>query len=391
MYPRGPMSTQPVSLRLLSCFPSSALGAEVAALGGRCFTVRHPGAPADGDLIVAVPGPERTRQVLLPRGLGRPLLARAAPGGWLVEGSGETCSPRRWITAGGLAARVRRYQLPKGPAAAQPRLSRSPVVSDGLAPTWLAVRLECPLYTPLTRVRPELRGAPVAVCAGRVRDVSPEARAAGVTAGMALRRALRRCPTLRLVDPPPTSATAEVRALLELEVGEVREERRGLLVRIAAGSVGELFAAAERIALRIWQATGVRVRLAIAADGEIALRFARLLAVDSVAYVPASAAAAWRRQRPRPGSPSMPDVEGIVAAARAAADHEIGAGRLVLEAAGGRVELVCTSTAPAAAQAEAALRARALRLGEVAAVRWVPAVAPAAVAAAAQLSLRLAR
>ena len=182
-----------------------------------------------------------------------------------------------------------------------------------------------------------------------------------------------------------------MRALLELEVGEVREERRGLLVRIAAGSVGELFAAAERIALRIWQATGVRVRLAIAADGEIALRFARLLAVDSVAYVPASAAAAWRRQRPRPGSPSMPDVEGIVAAARAAADHEIGAGRLVLEAAGGRVELVCTSTAPAAAQAEAALRARALRLGEVAAVRWVPAVAPAAVAAAAQLSLRLAR
>ncbi len=380
------MSTLPASLRLLPCFPASTLGAEVAALGGRCFTVRHAGAPADGDLLVAVPGPERARQVLLPRGLGRPLLARVAPGGWMVEGSGETCSPRRWITAGGLAARVRRYQLPSGPAVAQPRLQRFAGAEAGNV-MWLAVRLESPLVAPLTRSRPELRGTPVAVCTSRVRDVSPEARAAGVRAGMSLRLALRRCPTLRLAEPPPVSAHAEVRALLEAEVGDVRQERRGLLVPIAASSVGELFAAAERIALRIWQAAGVRARLAIAADGEIAMRFARLLSADSVAYVPASAEACWRRSRPRPGSAAMPDVEGIVAAARAAAANGTGSGRIVVQGAASRIELVCAADGSAAVQVESAVRSHALRLGEVSSVRWIAdrSTTPA------QVPLRLAR
>lgn len=380
------MSTQPASLRLLPCFPESALGAEVAALGGRCFTVRHAGAAADGDLLVAVPGPERSRQVLLPRGFGRPLLARQAPGGWLVEGSGETCSPRRWITAGGLAARVRRYQLPAGPAAAQPRLSRV-APAEGAPAMWLAVRLEAPLVAPVVLARPELRGTPLAVCTARVRDVSPEARAAGVRPGMSLRLALRRCPGLRFVEPPAVSAHAEVRALLEAEVGNVQQERRGLLVPITAGSVGELFSVAERIALRIWQAAGVKVRLAIASDGQLAMRFARLLASGSVAYVPASADAVWRRSRPRPGSPAMPDVEGIVAAARAVAARATGAGRLVVQGAGARVELPCANEPNAAATVEGALRGQALRLGEVSSLRWEP----NRVAVPAQVPLRLAR
>jgi hypothetical protein len=267
---------------------------------------------------------------------------------------------------------------------AAPRLSRAPT-SEATAALWLAVRVEAPLYTPLTRLRPELRGAPVAVCGRRVRDVSPEARAAGVSAGMCLRRALRRCPNLHLVEAPALSATSVVRALLEQEVGEVREARCGLLVPVTAGSVGELFLTAERVALRIWQAAGVRVRLAIAADGAVALRFARLLAPDSVAYVPASSEAAWRRQRARPGSPAMPDVEGIVAAARAAVARAEGEGRLVVHGEARRVEVPCAGGSAGANHAEATLRARALQLGAVSGVRWVAAAGGSPM----QLPLRL--
>ncbi|GDX78492.1 hypothetical protein LBMAG42_03030 [Deltaproteobacteria bacterium] len=380
-----------VPLRLIPVFPSTSLGEDVLARGGRCFAVRQGGAVADGDVLVAVPAASGGRQVLIPRGLGRPIVARTAPGGWVVEGTGEVCGTRRWCAVGGLAARVRSYVLPRGPAVAVAPLRRPAAPGS----QWLAVRIENPMLVALAGTSPTLRRGPVAVVDKRVREVSPQARAAGVAVGMSLRLAMRKCPGLRVVAPPPASAAEAVRGLLEAEVGEVMAQRGGLAVRVGGSSVGELMAHAEHLALRLWQELGVHVRLTIAAEPEAAMRLTRLLELDQVAFIPAAGAAVWRRRgaRARRGGwagKGLVDVEGIVAMARALVDGG-GAGSAVgtlrLKAAGRELAIRCGKPeVRAASQVETALRARAMELGEVERMEW-RAVAVEVPRAAQQLSL----
>lgn len=368
-----------IPLRLIPVFPPTSLGEEVLARGGRCFAVRQGGAAADGDVLVAVPDASGGRQVLIPRGLGRPIVARSAPGGWVVDGTGEMCGTRRWCAVGGLAARVRSYVLPRGPAMAVAPLRRPAVPGS----QWLAVRLENPMLVALARANPTLRRGPVAVVAARVREVSPQARAAGVAPGMSVRLAMRKCPELRVVSPPAASAVEAVRALLEAEVGEVVVLRGGFAVRVAGASVGELMAHAEHLALRLWQELAVHVRLTIAAEAEAAMRLSRLLDLDQVAFIPAAGAAVWRRRGARArqsgwAGKGLVDVEGIVAMARALVDAGGAVGTLRLTAGGRELAIRCAKPeVRAASQVETALRARAMELGEVERMEWLAAAVDA--------------
>ncbi len=368
-----------IPLRLVPVFPSTSLGVDVLSRGGRCFAVRQGGGAADGDVLVAVPAATGGRQVLIPRGLGRPIVARPAPGGWVVDGTGEMCGTRRWCAVGGLAARVRSFVLPRGPAMAVAPLQRSPNPGS----QWLAVRVENPLLVALARVNPALRRGPVAVVEARVREVSPAARAAGVAPGMSPRLAMRKCPELRMVAPPAASAAEAVRALLEAEVGDVVALRGGLAVRMGGSSVGELMAQAEHLALRLWQELGVRVRLAVAAEGEVAMRLTRLLELDQVAFIPATGAAVWRRRAGRArragwSGKGLVDVEGIIAMARALVDAGGAAGTLRVTAGGRELAIPCAKPeVRAASQVETALRARAMTLGEVERMEWRAAAAEA--------------
>jgi hypothetical protein len=138
--------------------------------------------------------------------------------------------------------------------------------------------------------------------------------------------------------------------------------------------VGELFALADQLVLRLWQEFGVRVRLAIAAESGAAMRLTRLLEPDSVALIPATASGAWRRRgSPRRAGawvgPSLVDIEGIVAKARALVEQVSGPGALRVVAAGRSVDVRCTAGA-SVAQVESALRAHALQLGEVRTMAW---------------------
>lgn len=373
------MSTT-MPLRLVPVFPSTPLGEDVLARGGRCFTVRHPGAACDGDILVAVPELVGSRQVLVPRGLGRPLVARNAANGWVVEGSGEVCGSRRWCAVGGLAARVRSFAFPRGPSTAVAPLRRAAVPGA----LWLAIRVENPALVALSRAQPSLRRGPVAVHTARIVEASPSARAAGVCPGMSLRLARRKCPDLRLVVPSPASVLDEVRALLDAEVGEVTVLRGGVAVRVGGANVADVMAHAERIALRLWQECGVNVRLAIAHEAGAALHITRLLHLDQVAYIPATGAAAWRRrggraQRGDWGGTRLVDVEGIVAMARALVDSGNTAGTLRVNSPGRHVTVACVRPAlGGASEAESALRARALDLGEVESMSFTAAEATAA-------------
>lgn len=359
-----------VPLRLVPCFPASILAEDVAARGGRCFVVRHAGVPADGELMVAIPGVAGVRQVLVPRGLGRPLIGRPAANGWIVEGSGEACSARRWLAVGGLAARVRPVGLPKGPAVAVAPLRRG----GPAAGAWLAVRVVNPALTAWSLADASVRNGAVAVVGPRVIEVSAAARASGVALGMSARLAVRKCPGLRILPPPERNLLEAARVLLEAEVGDTQRQRGALFVRLSATSVAELFAFAEQVALRLWQELGLRARLAVAAEAGAAVRITRLLEADSMALVPATASAAWRRRGgpSRPGigvGPSLVDIEGIVAKARALVERAPGPGALRVDAGGRAIELRLGS-ASAVGQVENALRAQALQLGEVRAMAW---------------------
>ncbi len=392
-------------LRLVPVFPPGRLGAEVLDRGGRCFAVRHAGATLDGDVLVAVPqaaaangGASLARQLIVPRGLGRPLLARATPTGWAVDGSGESCSPRRWVTVGGLAARVRTVRLPLGPAAAVSGMARrepgGSVMREG---PWLAVRPVAPGWAAACRVDASVGRGPVAVlrpvvannvrAARRLASVSPEARALGVVPGMSLRLATRRCPALRAVEAPSIDVVEELRTLLGAEIGDVSRQGRALLVALPAGKAAEHVALAEALVVRAWQAIGLHLRVAVAAERRTAAQVSGLLDADQVAYVPLGAAGAWRRRARRAvrreggavrwEGAELVDVEGVVALARALVERKIAPGSLHVSSSTGRYTVRCPEGKAVGAHVEEALRARGPRLDGAAVLEWRPRAARA--------------
>lgn len=407
-----------VPLRLVAVAPPGRLGAQVLDRGGRCFEVRHAGAALDGDLIVALPRPEPGarpaaspsaggREVIVPQGLGRPLLARptltrSGTPGWAVDGTGEECSPRRWVAVGGLAARVRTVRLALGPAAAVGALGAAPsspeqatgpaplgAASPGGSPEaspgpWLAVRVQAPGWVAACWRDPSLGRGPVAVLgtgrrARRVGSVSPDARARGVVPGMALSLARRRCPDLRAVDHPGHDVVHELGRLLGREVGPVSTVGRALLVQLRPGTAAQHVALAEALVVRAWQSLGTHLRVAVASCPDTAARVAHLLDAQQVAYVPLGAGAAWRRRARRAlrrgsgrvrwsGQPVV-DVEGIVALARAVVDGVNTGGRLHLAGPAGNYVVRCAA-GNVPAQVESALRARGPRLEATTRVEW---------------------
>lgn len=376
-------------IQLAASFPTSRLGVAVSALGGRCFDVRHTGSPADGDVIIAAPDAAGSRSVLVPRGLGKPLLARAASptsgfssslsgtAGWQAEATGEACSPRRWVAVGGLAARIRFVPLPRGPAPAVRPGNRFSAATGPL----LAFRVVSPLWAAACRVDASLAQGPVAVVDQFVRAVSPDAVAAGVATGMSLRLARRRCPHLRLV-PVVTGVdvVGDLAALLDGELGAVSRSGSTLLVRLPDAPVGELLGLAERLIVRVWQALGIRVRAAIAADAQCAAELTRILDPEMLAYIPGTASAVWRRgaalrasaKRRAAVRTAIPDIEGIVTQAKSMLAGIRGPGELRLQTEHGVERVFVLPGHVPSIAVEDALRKRGVRLGGVFSMRWHP-------------------
>ena len=415
-----------IPLRLVPVVPAGRLGTEVLDRGGRCFEVRHPGAGLDGDVLVALPRPTAAhhagaephggRQLIVPRGLGRPLLARptltrSGSPGWVAEGSGEECSPRRWVAVGGLAARVRTVRLTLGPAAAVGSLGGAhAAASPASLPTsndapWMAVRAVSPGWVAACWRDASLGRGPVAVAgtgarAARVSSASPAARAMGVAPGMSLALARRRCPDLRVVEHATHDVVGELARLLGQEVGAVRAAGRALVVQLRPGTAVQQVALAEALVVRAWQALGVHLRVAVASNPECAAHVAGLLDASQVAYVPIGAHAAWRRRARRAmsrggsrvrwsGEPVV-DVEGIVALARAVVDGAAAGGRLELRGPSGRFAVRCGG-GNVVAQVDAALRGRGPRLDATSMLTWRPRLAAGGEQVPLPTGLRLAR
>lgn len=270
-----------IDARLTPFARADALTERVARRGGRCFR-------ADGTLVVTLPddgtASDGALHVLVPRGFGHPLLARAAGAGrpWRAEGSGAPCLPSRWVSAGRVAAYVREASVPSGPARAESRAA--PVLAaDG---PWLCLRWSALALAAARLSDPTLRRGPVAVAGRSVIAASSTARARGVTRGMPTARAVRRCPDLRVVAPVACDALQDALvALLEAEVGAVRGMGRGrVCVRLADTdrAPAAAFARAERVLRRLYQAYGARAAAVVADRPEHAAAFSEALTENHV-------------------------------------------------------------------------------------------------------------
>lgn len=304
----------------------SRAAARATRWGGRCFRVPRRDRVGEEDRVITLPDAMSTEAVLVPRGHGWPLVASRVRDGWRAVPGGEPCGGGRWEDAGGIAAWIRRVELPVGPARA--------VAWEGTAQGdhVLAIRLVNTAWAAVRRSDPSVGNGVVAVGKSVVRGVSPAARSVGVESGMSMRVALRRCPRLRVVPPRQgVSLIQEVVAWLGGAMGPVVQTGGVLLVPWSADpDPGVSLARQERLLRRLWQAFGVEANTAVAASARAASVVVRMLDRGEVAAVPSGAEDAWSG-RParglvagaRQGSwtgPALPDVEGILSTACALLD-----------------------------------------------------------------------
>ena len=120
-------------------------------------------------------------------------------------------------------------------------------------------------------VAPALRDRPVVVAApgadrATVLALSAEARAAGITKGMAVRQARKRCPDLIVRPPNPQLYARASRALDEIlrRYAPVIEPRGYGHAYLDLTGTGRLFGAAVEVASRIQRETRERIRLPLA-------------------------------------------------------------------------------------------------------------------------------
>ena len=123
-------------------------------------------------------------------------------------------------------------------------------------------------------VAPALRDRPVVVAApgadrATVLALSAEARAAGITKGMAVRQARKRCPDLIVRPPNPQLYARASRALDEIlrRYAPVIEPRGYGHAYLDLTGTGRLFGAAVEVASRIQRETRERIRLPLAMGG----------------------------------------------------------------------------------------------------------------------------
>lgn len=263
--PRALYAT-PVALQ--DAHTSARWAARLARKGGRVF------AESGGVLLLAVPSddalPTATGKdalhVLVPRGMGKPLLARRARSGFLCATSGAPCAAARWHDAGAVVAHVRR---------APARWQDAPLTPGGAV-------LALDIGNPALGVGDTGDVPVVAVSHGRVLGANKRARALGVLrgmrerelpAGVTSRPAVPPCETLRAVAswiarraPPGASTRTCVHAGRHF-------------VRVAgvdASAAGAIVSAA-------WHLLGVELRAGVAGDAETAAALARLTGTGTVA------------------------------------------------------------------------------------------------------------
>lgn len=359
------------SVRLSALCLDTPFHDRMARLGGRCFVARS--GPGEGDIFLTLPA-EGAQQVLVPRGLGSAVVARASAGGWCAEGSGVRLAASRWSAAGALAGWVRNVRLPAGPVRALP-LPAEPAAGGGWHVRVLPAAVE---WAAARRSDPAAGRGAVVVAGARVVGVSPGARACGIVRGMSLPLARRKCAGLRQVAPVVSDTVrARIEEVVNGELAEALACRGGFAGRTRPMTAHAAVAFAERLALRLWQAAGVEARIALAATERAATRLARILEPGQVAVAPPAAAAVWEAARPsarivtsvRRGAwsgASVPDVEGVLALSQRLAPGTGGALRIRLR--GERRTLsvaVAEGARSPAARVEGALRAVALDLGPV--------------------------
>ncbi|MDP2312465.1 MAG: hypothetical protein Q8P41_06130 [Pseudomonadota bacterium] len=298
-----------------------AMEVRLARRGGRAFAPRD----QPGDVTIALPEVGGPATVLVPRGFGHPLFGRRVGGELRAEPAGEPCAPARWVPAGGVAAWLRAVPPPRGPTHAV----RAEPVGEATG-AWMCVRPAALAWSALRLVSPAAGHGPVAVADRWVRAVSPGARARGVTRGMSLALARRRCPELIAYAPSGgLDLGAEVARRLAAWFGGVTRRPGVLLVRLSGAAMPgpEALPAAERIARLLWQELGVEARIAVGATPEAARGLAALLEPGWVAVAAPMATSAWAGRAARAarcdagshraswqGAPA-PDLEGAVARA----------------------------------------------------------------------------
>lgn len=278
-------------LRLVPRSPHVA-GARLARRGARAFAVRGGG----DEVLVTLPGVVGPVCVLVPRGHGWPLLARRAAGALRAVPTGEPCAPARWDVAGGLAARVRPVEPPRGPVMAE--LGPEPRQGEG----WVCVRPSDLAWSALRREDPSAGHGPVVLADRWVRAASPEAQARGVSRGMSLALARRKCPNLQ-VRPAVSGVRLglEIGAWLGGELGEARRVPGGWLVRwaVEGRESSEVLAEMAGLARRIGQRFGVRVRAAAAVTEAAARGLVSALEQGHVAAAEPQATRQWEARAPR--------------------------------------------------------------------------------------------
>lgn len=318
--PANPASTR------LSPWASDLPAAALLRRGGRIFRGVGPGA----DRLVTLPEIFGPVCALTPRGWGWPMLARRTAAGFRALLHGEPCAPARWAVAGGAAAWLRKVTFPRGPVHAELRSARP----EGDRPDWLHLRVGDLAWASSRRASPTFGHGAVVIAGSTIQSLSPEARSRGVSRGMAVAVARRRCPGLQVIAAPEAhgggaALAVEIGAWLEAEVGLAERVRGGWRIRWPSerGTVG--LGGAERLLRRLWQAFGVEGRAAVAGSPAAAQALVRTLSpgwsavaesqADAAWAAPARAKARWSTGSLRSGwaGEVMVDVESVVAVARA--------------------------------------------------------------------------
>ena len=272
--------------------------------GIRCFRL------PSGDRVLTLPG-RGGQVVLVPRGHGTPVVAVESGGQFKSAATGAACSAVRWDCAGRVAGWVREVSTPAPGAVVE------------------AVSLESggALFVQVQRLVLTVAGvgeaSPAVVATnGRVRAANARALARGVIPGS---RVDGRVESLgRVVAGGGEAARmALLGDWLCGEYGAAVRVRGGFLLG-GSGGLGPLAA----LRTRIWQATGLTVKLVAGPDAAAVQRLGRALPPNHIAMVPGTVARMWAEagksaqlKRSAAGGAwrgePMVDVEGVVTLAQA--------------------------------------------------------------------------
>ena len=299
-------SPAPQMAPALACSP-----APLALLGRRARLFRF-----GADRLLTLPG-RRGTLVLVPRGHGDPVLAVERAGQFRELATNVVCSGVRWEPAGAVAAWLREVPTPR------PSAALGPVSLQAGAFTFVRVQ-----RLALTAARVTDSG-PVVVASGRrVRVANPGACAKGIGPGTPVDQARG----LGAMVVPAGDEGECLRRLgdhLTAEFGDCTRVRGGFVVHggpVAPAPAG--LAALAHLRARVWQLTGLTVKVVSGPDEKSVLSLGRHLSGSQVALIPAEAAALWtglrHTARVRAGADcalwegeALIDVEGVVSVAQA--------------------------------------------------------------------------